>query len=170
MKNRYKDVGILASVGIALCVFALCSCSNPYKPFWVAANTTAKARNEADSNIDRIFRVKKSACQSEYAKHKDPKTYVECVEGSKEAEAIRAWVMYAMPAIDGALKLLQTALIMSEKIGDDSDAAKKQWIIHLKAALCVTAKVVSDFGHLFPDKGKQALSYINMVKLVTCDK
>lgn len=142
------------------------SCRDPYKPFWVGANTAAKMRNETDKAVTGAFNAKKEKCGKETLNKTD---FIKCVEDSKEYKLLYGWTQFVWPTVTASLKALQAALIMSKQIGDDSDKAKKQWLTHLQKAACTVVAVVLEFKALFPEKAKKILGYVETVKLFACE-
>ena len=166
--KMHKDQAIYTGLWFALMAM-LCltmSCRDPYKPFWIGANTAAKMRNDTDKAVAKSFEDKKETCKKQTLNDTD---YVKCVETSKEYKLLFGWTKFVWPTVTASLKALQSALIMSKAIKDDSDAAKKQWLAHLKKAVCTVAVVVMEFKDLFPDSAKTILGYVETVKMFTCE-
>jgi hypothetical protein len=87
---------------------------------------------------------------------------------SVEYKAMVIWRSYAKPTITASARAAFQGLLLAEKIKIDKEAAKKQWMEHLKKGVCTLTKMVMDFKDLFPKEALIALKYLDLVKGVTC--
>lgn len=168
-KAKVKTWKLLAIMMIACFIMvANNSCKNPYRPIWISIAAVADARDVVDHGLSTAFVKKVHDCVTKHGSK--TLAYKMCIESTNEFKAMLQWRTYGIPSVNSAIALAKGTLELAEKVKADTGSTTTKVLSILKESACTIMKVIQEFNGIFPEKAKQALSYLNMIEGLVCSE